>query len=55
MAEINVMAEEKDEEQFADVFLLLIAIEGFVAFEFASYIGQLFVYPFHLGFFTFTC
>lgn len=43
MAEINVVAEQKDEEQFAHVLLFLVAIERFVAFELAANVGQLLV------------
>jgi len=55
VAKVDVMAEEKDEQQLANIFLLLIAVEGFVSFEFAPYIGQLLVYAFNLRLFAFTC
>lgn len=50
---VNVMAEEKDKEQLADVFLLLIAIKGLVSFKFGSYVGQLLVDPLDFSLFTF--
>lgn len=36
MPKINVMTEQEDKEQLADILFLLIAIECFVAFEFTS-------------------
>ena len=43
MTEVDVVAQKEDKQQFADIFLLLISIESFVAFEFIPYIRQLFV------------
>ena len=50
--EINVMTQQEYEEQFANVFLLLISIEGLIAFELAPNVRQLFVYPLDFGFFA---
>lgn len=55
MTEINIMAEQKDEQKFADVLLFLVPIEGFVAFELAANVGQLFVDAFDFGLFAFAC
>lgn len=55
MPEINVMTEKKYEQQFTDVFLLLVSIKRFVAFEFAPNIGQFFVNTFDFCFFALTC
>ena len=43
VAEIDVMAEQKDEQQLAHVLLLLVAVQRFVPFEFAPNVGQLLV------------
>lgn len=45
MPKVNVMAKKKNEQQLADILLLLISIESFVTFEFAPNICQLLVYP----------
>ena len=54
MTEINVMAEKEDEEELANVFLLLVAVQSLVAFEFRPNVGQLLVDPLNFRFFTFT-
>lgn len=36
MTEVNVVAQQEDEQQFADILFLLITIERFVAFKFIS-------------------
>uniref|UniRef100_A0A182XS43 Uncharacterized protein n=1 Tax=Anopheles quadriannulatus TaxID=34691 RepID=A0A182XS43_ANOQN len=43
VAEIDVMAEQKDEQQLAHVLLLLVAVQRFVPFKFAPNVGQLLV------------
>lgn len=55
MTKVNVIAEEKDEEQLADVLFLLVAIKGFVALEFISYIRQLLVDSLYFRLFAFAC
>ena len=54
MPEIDVMPKEEDEEQFADVLFLLVAVQRLVALKLGSNIGQLLINPFYFGFFTFT-
>ena len=49
------MAQEEDEEEFANILLLLIPVKSLVSFEFATNIRQFFVYSLDLGFLTFTC
>lgn len=49
MTEVNVVTEQKDEEQFADILLLLVAIERLVSLELAADIGQLFVDSLYLS------
>ncbi len=53
VAKINVVTKQKDEEQFANIFLLLIAVERLVALELRSNIGEFFVDTLDLGFSTF--
>lgn len=55
MPEINVMAEEEYEQQLTNIFLLLVSIERFVAFEFASNVRQFFVNTLDLGLFALAC
>lgn len=55
MPEINVMAKQKYKQQFADIFLLLISVKRFVAFEFASNISQFFVNAFYFCFLALAC
>lgn len=55
MAKIDVMPKQKDEQQFAYIFLLLIAVQRFITFEFASNIGQLLVDTLDFSLFTFAC
>ena len=54
MTEIDIMTQQKYEQQLADIFLLLIAIQSFVAFEFAAYVGKFLVYALHFRLFAFT-
>lgn len=53
MAKIDVMPKQKDEQQFAYIFLLLIAVQRFVTFEFASDVGQLLVDTLDFSLFAF--
>ncbi len=55
MPEINVMAKKKYKQQFTDIFLLLVSIERFVAFEFAPNVGQFFVNTLYLCFLALAC
>lgn len=55
MAEVDVVAEEEDEQQLANIFLLLIAVECLVAFELTSNIRQLLVHALHFRLFAFAC
>lgn len=55
LAEIDVMAEQKDEQQLADVLFLLVAVQRFVSFKFAPDVGELLVDTLDFRFFTFTC
>lgn len=52
MTEVNVVTEQKDEEQFADILLLLVAIERLVSLELAADVGQLFVDSLYLSLLT---
>jgi hypothetical protein len=54
MAEVDVMTQEEDEQQLADVLLLLISIQRLISLEFTPDIGQLLVDPFNLRFLAFT-
>ena len=49
------MAEQEDEEQLADVLLLLVAVQRLVALEFRTNVGQLFVDALDLGLLAFAC
>ena len=49
MAKVDVMSEEEDEEQLADVLLLVIPVQCLVALELAADIGQFFIDAFRLG------
>lgn len=53
MSKVNVMAEQEDKEQLADILLLAVAIESFVPFKLGTNVGQLFIDPFDLGFLAF--
>lgn len=55
MAKVDVMAEQEDEQQLTHIFLLLIAVERLVAFEFTSNIRQLLVHTLHFRLFAFAC
>ena len=49
VSKVDVMAEQEDEEQLADVLLLAVAIQGLVPFKLGADVGQLFVDPFDLS------
>ena len=53
MAEVDVVSEQEDEEQLADVLLLLVAVQGLVALELGADVGQLLVDPLDLGLLAF--
>lgn len=55
MTKVDVMAQQEDEQQLADVFLLLIAVEGLVAFEFTSNVRELLVHALHFRLFALAC
>lgn len=55
MAEVDVMTQEKNEQQLAHIFLLLIAVERLVAFEFTSNVRQLLVHALYFRLFAFAC
>ena len=52
MAKVDVMSQQEDEEQLADIFLLLVAIKRLVALELATNVGQLLVDTLDLGLFA---
>lgn len=54
VAKVDVMAQQKDEQQFADILLLAVAIQRLVTFEFGADVGQLLVNTFDLCFLTLT-
>lgn len=54
VAEVDVVSEQEDEEQLADVLLLAVAIESLVPFELGADVGQLFVDPLDFGFLALT-
>lgn len=55
MTKVNIVTKQEYEQQFADIFLLLIPIQSFVSLELIANIGQLFVDSFDLSFLAFTC
>ncbi len=52
MTKVNVVSQKENEQQLADILLLLVSIQGLVALEFVSNVGQLLVNPLYFGFFT---
>ena len=52
VTEVDVVAEEEDEKEFADVLFLLIPVEGLVALELGPDVGQLLVDALHLRLFA---
>lgn len=55
MAKVDVVTKEENKQQLTHIFLLLITVEGFVAFKFAPNVRQLLVHSFHFRLFTFAC
>lgn len=55
MAEVNVVAEQEDEQQLTHIFLLLITVERLIAFEFTPNVRQFLVHTLHFRLFTFAC
>lgn len=55
VAEVDVVAKQEYEQQFAHIFLLLVAVQRLVTFEFASDVRELFVDALHFGFFALAC
>ena len=53
MSKVDVMSEQENEEQLADVLLLVIPVQCLVALELAANIGQFFIDAFRLGLFHF--
>ena len=49
VAEVDVVAEQEDEEELAHVLLLLVSVERLVALELAPDVGELLVDPLDLG------
>ena len=48
MSEVDVVTEKEDEEQFADILFLLVAVQRLVALELGADVCQLFVDPLDL-------
>lgn len=53
MSKVDVVTQQEDEQQLADIFLLLIAVESLVAFELTSNVRQLLIHTLHLRLFAF--
>ena len=54
VSKVDVMAEQEDEEQLADILLLAVAIQGLVPLKLGANVSQLFIDPLDLGFLAFT-
>ena len=54
MSKVNVMAQQKNEEQLADILLLAVPIQSFVPFKLGTNVGQLLVDSFNLSFLALT-
>lgn len=54
MAEVDVMAQEKDEEQLTHVLLLTVSIQSLVSFKLGADVGQLFIDALDLSLLAFT-
>lgn len=54
VSKVDVMAQQEDEEQLADVLLLAVAVQSLVALELGADVGQLLVNPLDLCLFAFT-
>lgn len=52
MAKVDVVTEKENEQQLANIFLLLVSIQGLVALEFVSDVGEFFVNSLNFGFFA---
>ena len=55
VAEVDVVAQQEDEQQLADILLLAVAVQGLVPFELGADIGQLLINALDLRFFALTC
>lgn len=55
MTKVNVMAEQKYEQQLAHILLFLITVQSLISFELTSNVGQFFVYTLDFGLFAFAC
>lgn len=55
MAEVNVVTQQKYEQQFTDIFLLLITVQCLVTLKFTSNVSQLLVDTLNLGLLAFAC
>lgn len=55
MAEVNVVTQQKYEQQFTDIFLLLITVQCLVTLKFTSNVGQLLVDTLDFGLLAFAC
>lgn len=53
MAKVNIVAQQEYEQQFTDIFLLLVAVQRFIAFEFAANVSQFLVDTLNFCFFAF--
>jgi hypothetical protein len=55
VTEVDVVAQQKDEQQLADIFLLLVAVERLVAFELTSNVRELLVHALDFRLFALAC
>lgn len=55
MTKINIMSQQKYEQQLTHIFLLLIPVQCFVPFKFTPNVSQFLIDAFDFGFFTFAC
>lgn len=54
VSEVDVVAQQEDEEQLADVLLLAVAVQSLVTLELGADVGQLLVDPLDLSLLAFT-
>lgn len=54
MSKVDIVTEKKNEQQLANVFLLLVAIECLVSFEFTANVCEFFIDSLDLCFLAFT-
>lgn len=54
MPKVDVVAQQEDEEQLADVLLLAVAVQSLVALELGADVGQLLINPLDLCLLAFT-